>query len=95
MSISASLLTKFSTDFALKDLGELNYFFRHSSGEVSGIHMRYSKYILDILHRAKMVGTKAYRSTFVSSSKLYSLEGDPLQMSLNIGSWLEPFNIVH
>lgn len=25
-----------------------------------------------------MVGTKAYRSTFVSGSKLYSLEGDPL-----------------
>jgi len=59
VSFIASLQAKLRTDFALKDLGELNYFLgiqvhRESS---AGLHMRQSKYIVvGLLQKAKMVG---------------------------------------
>jgi hypothetical protein len=70
-SFIASLLTKLRNDFALKELGELNYFLGiQVHRESSGLHMRQSKYIVDLLHKAKMVGAKPYKSPCVSGSKL-------------------------
>jgi hypothetical protein len=57
VSFIASLLAKLWTDFALKDLGELNYFLGiQVYRESSGLHMRQPKYIVDLLQKAKMVG---------------------------------------
>jgi hypothetical protein len=62
-------------DFALKDLGELTYFLGiQMLREPSGMHLRRSKYIFDLLHKAK--GAKPYISPCVSGSKLSSLDGD-------------------
>jgi hypothetical protein len=43
-----------------------------------GLHLRQSKYILDVLHRARMVGAKPYSAPCVSGGKLSSQSGDPL-----------------
>jgi hypothetical protein len=57
VSFIASLLAKLRTDFFLKDLSELNYFLGiQVHREPSGLHMRQSKYIVDLLQKAKMVG---------------------------------------
>jgi hypothetical protein len=45
--------------------------------ESSGLHMRQSKYIIDLLHKAKMVGAKTYKSPCVVGSKL-SASDDPI-----------------
>jgi hypothetical protein len=57
VSFIASLLAKLRTDFALKDLGELNYFLGiQVHRESSGLHMRQSKYIVDLLQKGKNGG---------------------------------------
>jgi hypothetical protein len=43
--------------------------------ESSGLHMRQSKYIIDVLHKAKMVGAKPYKSPCVVGSKLSASDG--------------------
>ena len=57
----------------------MNYFLGiQAHCDASGIHMRQSKFILDLLHKAKMLGAKDYRSLCVSGSKLSTLDGTPL-----------------
>ena len=65
--------------FALKDLGPLGYFLGIQVTQTAhGLHLRQSKYILDSLHRAPMVGAKPYAAPCVLGSKLSSLSGEPL-----------------
>jgi hypothetical protein len=79
VSFIASILTKLRNDFALKELGELNYFLGiQVHRESSGLHMRQSKYIIDLLLKAKMVGAKPYKSPCVSGSKLFASNGSIL-----------------
>jgi hypothetical protein len=74
-----SLLHQLKADFALKDLGQLSFFLGiQASQDAMGLHLRQSKYILDLLHKAHMIGTKPYSSSSVSMSKLSSSDGDPL-----------------
>jgi hypothetical protein len=75
----ASLTQRLQTEFALKDLGPLGYFLGiQVTRTTHGLHLRQSKYILDVLHRARMVGAKPYSAPCVSGGKLSSQSGDPL-----------------
>ena len=75
----ASLIQRLQTEFALKDLGPLGYFLGiQVTRTTHGLHLRQSKYILDVLHRARMVGAKPYSAPCVSGGKLSSQSGDPL-----------------
>jgi hypothetical protein len=75
----ASLIQRLQTEFALKDLGPLGYFLGiQVTRTTHGLHLRQIKYILDVLHRARMVGAKPYSAPCVSGGKLSSQSGDPL-----------------
>jgi transposase InsO family protein len=79
-TVIQSLLAKLRSDFALKDLGELSYFLGiQVQRTATSLHLRQSKYILDLLHKARMVGAKASRSPCVTGSKLSSTDGTPLE----------------
>jgi hypothetical protein len=79
-SVITSLLAKLRSDFALKELGKLSYFLGiQVQRDTSSIHLQQSKSIMDLLHKAHMVGAKASRSPCVSGSKLSSLDGTPLE----------------
>lgn len=67
------------SEFSLKDLGPLNYFFgievhRSSAGE---LHLCQKKYILN-LDRCRMIQAKGVTMPMVSSSSLSKIEGTPL-----------------
>jgi hypothetical protein len=78
MAISA-LIVQLQREFAIKDLGPLSYFLGMQAYRTSnGLHLTQSKYIVDLLHRANMVGAKPYNSPCISGSKLSKFDGDPL-----------------
>ncbi|KAG8489820.1 hypothetical protein CXB51_017861 [Gossypium anomalum] len=67
-------------EFALKDMGELNYFLgievnRSSSGS---LHLSQRKYIRELLTRSSMANAKGAHTPMVSSSALSKNEGEPL-----------------
>ena len=73
-----TLAAQLKKEFALKALGHLGYFLGiEASRDANGIHLRQSKYILDILHRARMVGAKPYPAPCISGSKLSSVLDEP------------------
>lgn len=79
-TIIQSLLVKLRSDFALKDLGELSYFLGiQVHRKATSLHLQQSKYILDLLNKARMVGAKPSRSPCPIGSKLSSMAGTPLE----------------
>lgn len=46
--------------------------------EIVQLHLRQTKYILDILHRRRMVGSKPYSDPCTSGCKLLTFSGEPL-----------------
>jgi hypothetical protein len=78
-SLLDALIRRLQDEFALKDLGPLGYFLGIEVQRTPcGLHLRQSKYILDILHRARMIGAKPYAAPCVSGGKLSSQSGAPL-----------------
>lgn len=74
-----SLIQRLHTEFALKDLGPLEYFLGiQVTWTALGLHLRHSKYILDVLHRTRMIGAKPYSAPYVFGGKLSSQSGDPI-----------------
>ena len=74
-----SLIDKLKSDFALKDLGPLSYFLGiQALSDASGLHLRQSKYVLDLLQRVGMMESKPYRAPCISGSKMSKFEGDIL-----------------
>lgn len=74
-----AVIEKLKTNFSMKDLGPLNYFLGiEASRNSNGLHLRQSKYISDLLDRAKMVGAKPLSSPTTSGSKLSVHDGDLL-----------------
>ncbi|RVW80479.1 Retrovirus-related Pol polyprotein from transposon RE1 [Vitis vinifera] len=66
-----SLIQKLQTEFKMKDLGPLGYFLGiQASRDSSGLHLRQSKYIGDLLHRTKMAGAKPASSPCTTGLKL-------------------------
>jgi hypothetical protein len=65
--------------FALKDLGSLHYFLGiHVQSLSGGLHLSQSKYISDVLERAKLSGVKPDKTPIPAGSKLSQHDGDPL-----------------
>jgi len=79
-TVIQSQLAKLRSDFTLKDLGELSYFLGIQVQQTAtSLHLRQSKYILDLLNKARMVGAKASWSPCVTGSKLSSTDGSPIE----------------
>jgi hypothetical protein len=75
----SSLISHLQIEFPLKDLGSLSFFLgiqaTHTS---SGLHLCQAKYILDLLHRANMLGAKPSKSPCPLGSKLSKFDGSTL-----------------
>lgn len=71
------LIANLNTTFALKDLGEINYFF--------GIQVKQKnftqqiKYILDLLNKAKVLNAKGLNTPMTSVLKFSTIKGHPFQ----------------
>jgi hypothetical protein len=77
-----SIIAQFQSVFAMKDLGDLRFFLGMQAHHDShGLHIRQSKYIINLLHKSSMAGAKPYAAPTVSSSKLSASAGDPLSES--------------
>ena len=73
------LLRHLKVDFAIKDLGNLNFFlgvevFPNSTG----LMLSQKRYILDLLRKTKMLEAKPISSPMAQSTSLSAFEGDPL-----------------
>jgi hypothetical protein len=84
-------------DFALKDLGNLHYFWGiEVKRKEGGLVLSQERYVTVILVRTGMNKSKPIDTPLSSNEKL-SLEGKKLSsvqmMLLGIGVWLEHFNI--
>jgi hypothetical protein len=78
-------------DFAMKDLGALNYFLRiQVLRDSNGIHLRQTKYIIDLLNRVNMAESKPYRALCVAGTKMSKFEGellvDPTKFRHSVGA---------
>lgn len=74
------LIGKLQSDFALKDLGDLSYFLGIQAVRTSaGLHLRQSKYIIDLLDRVNMAESKPYRAPCIAGSKMSKFDGQALQ----------------
>ena len=70
------LLHQLSSDFAVKDLGKLNFFLGNEVLEnATGIILSQQRYILDILKRTNMQDAKPVSSPMASSTSLIAYEG--------------------
>ena len=66
-----ALLRDLRTEFALKDLGELNYFLGFEAKKIKdGIVMSQEKYASDIIKRAGMINCKSLNTPLSVSEKL-------------------------
>jgi hypothetical protein len=75
----ASLLRQLGQEFALKDLGRLNYFLGIEVNHVhNGIILTQEKYASDLLKKVGMNNCKAVSTPLVVSEKLSASKGTPL-----------------
>lgn len=74
------LVTRLNGMFALKDLGEIDYFLgiqvKHTE---SGLHLSQTKYITDLLVRAKMQFAKPVTAPMTHGLRLTAYGRDPVQ----------------
>uniref|UniRef100_A0A2N9EVL6 Integrase catalytic domain-containing protein n=1 Tax=Fagus sylvatica TaxID=28930 RepID=A0A2N9EVL6_FAGSY len=74
-----TVIQQLQSEFPLKDLGPLSYFLGiHAVRDSHGLHLSQSKYILELLNRARMVGAKPSSTPTASGSKLSQHAGTPL-----------------
>jgi hypothetical protein len=67
------------SDFAMKDLRSLGYFLGvQAIRDATRLHLRQSKYALDLLHLTQMIDSKPYRAPSTASSKMSKYDGDIL-----------------
>jgi hypothetical protein len=73
------IVNKLKLDFALKDLGSLSYFLGiQATRNSASLHLRQSKYILDLLDRTKISESKPYPTPCLTSFKMSRFDGEPL-----------------
>jgi hypothetical protein len=73
------LIDKLQSDFALKDLGDLSYFLGIQAVRNSeGLHLRQSKYAIDLLQRVNMADSKPYCAPCIAGSKMSKFDGEAL-----------------
>jgi hypothetical protein len=73
------IISRLQLDFALKDLGSLSYFLGiQTTRDSIGLHLRQSKYILDLLDHTQMTKSKPYPAPCTTGSKMSKFDGEPL-----------------
>jgi len=73
------LIAKLKVDFAMKDLGPLGYFLGiQAIRDTNGLHLRQTKYIIDLLNRTHMAESKPYRAPCTAGSKMSKYDGEVL-----------------
>jgi hypothetical protein len=78
-SLLQSFIHILSTQFAMKDLGDLHYFLGIEAMRTpQGLHLSQSKYTLALLSRANMLEAKPCSTPVPTISKLSFHDGDPL-----------------
>jgi hypothetical protein len=73
----AHLITRLKQLFVMKDLSPLHYFLGLHLHD--GLHLSQSKYISNVLDRAKMTGARPAKTLLPTCSKLSQHDGDPLR----------------
>ena len=74
-----ALLRHLQLDFAIKDLGNLNFFLGVEVLPNSiGLLLSQKRYILDLLGKIRMLEAKPFSSPMASSTNLFAFEGGPL-----------------
>lgn len=77
------LVDQLNMEFALKDLGNLSYFLgiqvKHL--ENGSLHLSQTKYIEDLLEKAKMQKARRISTPMASNTKLSKFEGEILENS--------------
>jgi hypothetical protein len=72
-------IAKLKADFAMKDLGPLGYFLGiQATRDCNGLHLRQTKYVLDLLKRTHMLESKPYRAPCIAGSKMSRFDGELL-----------------
>jgi hypothetical protein len=73
-----ALLKSLTADFAVKDLGNLNFFLGvEVIPNSQGVLLSQQRYILDLLTRTKMVDAKPVTTPMASSTSLSAFDGEP------------------
>lgn len=71
--MTEELIFKLNKVFALKDLGEINYFLGiQVKNTKEGLHLSQTKYLTTLLYRAKMQGAKGICTPMVYGKKPFS-----------------------
>ena len=86
-----NLISQLQLEFAMKDLGQLTYFLGiEAIRNSSGLHLRQTRYIIDLLDRVQLTGIRPYRAPYVSGSKLSKFDGesipDPSEYRQTVGA---------
>jgi hypothetical protein len=76
---TTSLLKDLQDEFALKDLGDLNYFLAEVTKTIDGTVLTQEKYALDLLKKVGMSECKPVATPLSTSKKLSRHEGTPLR----------------
>jgi histone deacetylase 1/2 len=78
-SMIFSIISQLQCEFVMKDLGDLSYFLGiEAARDQTGLHLRQSKYIADLLDRANMVGSRPYKAPCISGSKMSKFDSELL-----------------
>jgi hypothetical protein len=73
------LVDKLQANFAMKDLGPLHYFLGiQAIRTTNGLHLRQSKYAMDLLDRTHMDAAKPYGAPCLAGSKMSRFDGELL-----------------
>ena len=73
--------------FAIKDLRSFGYFLGiQATQDATGLHLRQTKYVLDILNRTHMTNSKPYKAPCVVGSKMSKCDGELLSNLTSIGT---------
>ncbi|KAJ3706370.1 hypothetical protein LUZ61_010075 [Rhynchospora tenuis] len=78
-SLLSTLLHFLQTKFAIKDLGSLHFFLGiEVTSSPHGLILTQTKYILDLLHKTKMLDSNPCGSPMISHPPLNQTDGDPM-----------------
>jgi hypothetical protein len=73
------IISQLQANFAIKDLGTLGYFLGiQATQDATGLHLRQTKYVLDLLDCTHMTDSKPYKAPCVASSKMSKFDGELL-----------------
>lgn len=88
------LIDKLQYDFALKDLGDLSYFLGIQAVQnPEGLHLRQSKYIIDLLNHVNMTDSKPYRAPCMLVPRCPNSTVKLFRIPHHSDTWLVPYSM--